>query len=53
VVAVIFIAVAIGAVIGSTLLWTLRLPPTRPRPGSRSRGHTLTTIDRELRQKKR
>jgi hypothetical protein len=34
------------------ILWGMRLPPTRPRPGSRYRGPTYMSVDRKLRRKK-
>jgi len=39
--------------IGLLLWWGSRLPPTRPRPGSRHRGETLTDVDRRLKKGRR
>jgi hypothetical protein len=38
--------------IGLLLWWGSRLPPTRPRPGSRHRGETLMSVHQRLRRKK-
>jgi len=48
---VFLVALAVG--IGALLWWGSRLPPTRPRPGSRHRGETLMTVHRKLRNRKR
>jgi hypothetical protein len=47
------IAVLAGALVGGVLMWASVLSPTRPRPKSRYRGETFTTVDRKLRQRKR
>ena len=50
---IVAVLVVLGALIGAFLMWAVRMPPTRPRPGSRYRGHTFTTIDDELRSRRR
>jgi hypothetical protein len=45
------IVVTIG--IGALLWWGSRLPPTRPRPGSRSRGPTYMSVHRRLQRRGR
>jgi len=45
--------VLLGVGIGLLLWWGGRLPPTRPRPGSRHRGETLMDVDKRLRRKSR
>jgi len=50
--AIIFL-VLLGAGIGLLLWWGGRLPPTRPRPGSRHRGETLMSVHERLRRKSR
>ena len=47
------IAVLVGALVGGALMWATMLPPTRPRPKSRYRGDTFTTVDRKLRDRNR
>jgi len=43
----------LGGGIGLLLWWGGRLPPTRPRPGSRNRGETLMSVHERLRRKSR
>ena len=52
-IAVIVVVALVGIVVGAALMWAVRLPPTRPRPRSRSRGDTFTTVDRELRERRK
>ncbi|HLB76596.1 MAG TPA: hypothetical protein VJO72_06145 [Candidatus Dormibacteraeota bacterium] len=44
------IVIVLGLGIGLLLYWGSRLPPTRPRPGSRHRGETLMDVHRRLRR---
>jgi len=46
-----FVVVALA--IGAVLWWGSSLPPTRPRPGSRSRGPTFMSVHRRLRRRRR
>jgi len=47
----VLILIALG--IGLLLWWGTRLPPTRPRPGSRHRGETLMDVHRRLQRRRR
>ena len=49
IVAVVLIALGIGLL----LWWGTRLPPTRPRPGSRHRGETLMDVHKRLQKRRR
>lgn len=40
----VIVIVLLAGGIGLLLWWGSRLPPTRPRPGSRHRGETLMTV---------
>jgi len=48
---VLFICIAIG--IGALLWWGSKLPPTRPRPGSRHRGPTFMSVHSRLDRRRR
>jgi len=39
--------------IGLLLWWGSRLPPTRPRPGSRHRGETLMSVHQRFKRRRR
>ncbi|MBV8445130.1 MAG: hypothetical protein JOZ92_04360 [Candidatus Dormibacteraeota bacterium] len=52
-IAVIVVVVLVGIIVGAALMWAVRLPPTRPRPRSRHRGDTFTTVDRQLRERRK
>ena len=39
--------------IGLLLWWGTRLPPTRPRPGSRHRGETLMDVHKRWQKRRR
>jgi hypothetical protein len=47
---ILLLVLAVGA--GALILWGIRLPPTRPRPGSRYRGPTFMSVDRKLKRRK-
>jgi len=48
---ILFICIAIA--IGALLWWGSRLPPTRPRPGSRHRGPTFMSVHRRFGRRRR
>lgn len=47
------VCAAAGAAFLALVLWGTSGSPTRPRPGSRHRGSTLTDVDRRLRRRRR
>jgi len=48
---IVLIVLALG--VGALIWWGSFLPPTRPRPDSRYRGRTFTSVDRKLKRKPR
>ena len=48
----VILLLVLGVGICALILWGMRLPPTRPRPGSRYRGPTFLSVDRKLKRKK-
>jgi len=48
---IVLLVAAVG--IGVLLWWGTGLPPTRPRPGSRSRGEPYVAVHRRLAQRRR
>ncbi len=48
----VIIILALAVAIGALVWWGTGLPPTRPRPGSRHRGDTYTTIHERLQRRR-
>ncbi|HEY8802294.1 MAG TPA: hypothetical protein VIN00_04390 [Candidatus Dormibacteraeota bacterium] len=49
----VIVIVVLAAGIGLLLWWGSRLPPTRPRPGSRHRGETLMSVHQRLQKRRK
>jgi hypothetical protein len=49
----IIVIVLLAGGIGLLLWWGSRLPPTRPRPGSRHRGETLMSVHQRFQKRRK
>jgi hypothetical protein len=46
----VILLLVLGAGSSALIIWGMRLPPTRPRPDSRYRGRTYTSVHRKIKR---